>query len=180
MKNAISYIFGFIFLVMLGIGASYMASVKQREAAPPPLNAPGTEAPESGINEYRSEEYGFIITLPESWRGYTVTIDRWSGYKPDDQLGEVPAADGPVVSIHNPRWTAETPYQDIPIMVFTLEQWDALQKDAFHIGAAPIGPSELGRNVRYVFALPARYNFAFPPGFEEVDEILQSKPLKTF
>jgi len=120
------------------------------------------------------------VTLPESWRGYTASIDRWSGYKPDDQLGEVPAADGPVVSIHNPKWTPEVLYQDIPVMIFTLAQWEALQKDEFHIGAAPIGPSELGRNTRYVFALPARYNFAFPPGFEEVEQILETKPLKTF
>jgi len=44
-------------------------------------------------------------------------------------------------------------------MVFTLSQWDSLQKYKFHIGAAPIGPSELGRNTKYIFELPARYNF---------------------
>jgi hypothetical protein len=36
----------------------------------------------------------------------------------------------------------------------------------------------LGRNNRYVFALPARYNFAFPEGYEEVEKILESKPLE--
>ena len=45
-------------------------------------------------------------------------------------------------------------------------------------GAAPINPSELGRNKRYVFALPPRYNFAFPTGYEEVEEILEGKPLE--
>ena len=65
-------------------------------------------------------------------------------------------------------------------MVFTLAQWDSLQQDKFHIGAAPIGPSELGRNTRYVFALPARYNFAFPTGYEEVEKILEDNPLKAF
>lgn len=62
-------------------------------------------------------------------------------------------------------------------MVFTRKQWDSLQKDDFHIGAAPIGPSELGRNRKYVFALPARYNFANLPGLEEVDQIVQGKSL---
>jgi len=38
---------------------------------------------------------------------------------------------------------------------------DSLQQEKFHIGAAPINPSELGRNTKYVFALPARYNYAF-------------------
>jgi hypothetical protein len=52
-------------------------------------------------------------------------------------------------------------------MIFTQKQWQELQQDKFHIGAAPIGPSELGRNSRYVFALPARYNYAYPVGYEK-------------
>lgn len=63
-------------------------------------------------------------------------------------------------------------------MVFTRKQWDSLQKDDFHIGAAPIGPNELGRNRKYVFGLPARYNFANLPGLEEVDQIVQGKSLR--
>ena len=85
---------------------------------------------------------------------------------------------GPLVSIRHPEWTEENPRQDIPIMVFTLDQWNALQKDEFHIGAAPIGPSELGRNSSYVFGLPARYNFSFLPGYEEVQALLEGGPLK--
>ena len=64
-------------------------------------------------------------------------------------------------------------------MIFTLSQWDSLQQGEFFIGAAPIGPSELGRNSRYVLALPARYNVAFPTGYEEVEIILNSNPLQT-
>ena len=63
-------------------------------------------------------------------------------------------------------------------MVFTLAQWNALQQGKFHIGAAPIGPTELGRNSNYVFALPARYNYAFLNGYQEVENILKGKPLK--
>jgi hypothetical protein len=55
-----------------------------------------------------------------------------------------------------------------------------MKKGYFHIGAAPINPKELGRNNNYVFALPARYNFAFPEGFEEVNNIIENNPLKTF
>jgi len=65
-------------------------------------------------------------------------------------------------------------------MVFTLSQWDLLQQEKFHIGAAPIGPTELGHNTRYVFALPARYNYAFPTDWEEVEKILEGNPLKAF
>jgi len=65
-------------------------------------------------------------------------------------------------------------------MVLTVGQWNSLQQNKFHIGAAPINPSELGRNSRYVFALPARYNYAIPTGYEEVAKILQDKPLQAF
>jgi hypothetical protein len=65
-------------------------------------------------------------------------------------------------------------------MVFTIAQWDLIQQEQFHVGAAPINPSELGRNVKYVFALPARYNYAFPTGYQEVEKILEGKPLRGF
>lgn len=130
--------------------------------------------------EYKNTEYGFSISLPETWENFSVSIDTWTGYAIDDQLGDEEYTHGPVVSIHNPKWTAENLYQDIPVMVFTTDQWNMLQEEKFHIGAAPIGPSILGSNSNYVFALPARYNYSFPPGYEEVEEILKGSPLKTF
>jgi membrane-bound inhibitor of C-type lysozyme len=129
---------------------------------------------------YTNNEFGFNFTLPASWLGYSIITNQWQGYAVSDTQGQVLYAQDPEISIRNPFWTAVNPYQDIPIMVFTLAQWNDLQADKFHIGAAPIGPSELGRNAKYVFALPARYNFAFPTGYEEVDQIIQSQPLKSF
>lgn len=126
---------------------------------------------------YENREYGFRFTLPATWSGYSVSVDTWTGNAAGDELGDVPFAQGPVISIHHPLWTGGTSRQDIPIMVFTLEEWRSLQEDKFHIGAAPIGPSELARNAEYVFALPARYNFSFPVGYEEVEEILRGHPL---
>lgn len=123
---------------------------------------------------YTNDQYGFRFSLPSSWEGYSVITDTWAGFPSGD---EAASETGPSISIRHPLWTEDTPRQDIPIMVFTLEQWDALNEGAFHIGAAPIGPSELGRNDTYVFALPARYNFAFPPGYEEVEDILKGNPL---
>ena len=55
-----------------------------------------------------------------------------------------------------------------------------IAQEKLAIGASPIGPSEFGRNSKYVFALPARYNFAFPVGFEEVEKIIENKPLQAF
>jgi len=64
-------------------------------------------------------------------------------------------------------------------MIFTLDQWSQLQQDKIHIGAAPIGPSVLGHNRQYYFALPARYNYAFPEGYEEVNQIIENHPLQS-
>jgi hypothetical protein len=64
-------------------------------------------------------------------------------------------------------------------MIFTLNQWNLLKQEVFHIGAAPMDPSELGRNNYYVFALPARYNYSFPKGYKEVETILTNHPLQT-
>jgi hypothetical protein len=123
---------------------------------------------------YTSTKYGFTFTLPASWTGYSIVPGKWEGN--DIKSGAV-SEKGPMISIRHPKWTAKYPRQDIPIFILTLAQWNSLTSSTFHIGAAPIPPSELGRNSRYVFALPARYNFAFPTGFEEVQHILDGKPL---
>lgn len=127
---------------------------------------------------YENTQYGFNFILPESWNGYTIVTDKWEGLTIGNSQGEAVAETGPIISIRHPLWTSKTPRQDIPIMIFTLTQWDLLRQEKFHIGAAPFGPSELGRNSSYVFALPARYNYAFPAGFEEMEKILDSNPLK--
>lgn len=126
---------------------------------------------------YRNDQYGFTFGLPETWNGFSIVTSTWQGLVPGPQ-GEEPVEVGPLISIRHPQWTPQNMRQDIPIMIFTIDQWDLLQQDQFHIGAAPIGPRELGRNNDYVFALPARYNFAFPEGFEEVEEIIESNPLQ--
>ena len=63
-------------------------------------------------------------------------------------------------------------------MIFTQKPWEEAQSEELQVGAAPVPPSELARNENYVFALPARYNFAYPRGFEEVDKIIQEGAVK--
>lgn len=126
---------------------------------------------------YKNMQHGFSFQLPESWKGYMVISDEWKGFAVEAS-SDVPAQTGPLLSIRHPQWAAENPRQDIPIMVFTLDQWNAVQQRELSVGAAPVPPSELGRNSQYVFALPARYNFAFPTGYEEVEQILAGDPLK--
>ena len=129
---------------------------------------------------YKNTQYSFSFSLSESWKGYTIVTDEWKGLASGDSQGEKIVETGPMISIRHSEWTSENLRQDIPIMVLTLDQWNSLKQLEFHIGAAPILPSELGRNSRYIFALPARYNYAFPTGYEEVEKILAGNPLQPF
>lgn len=125
---------------------------------------------------YKNNQFGFSFKLPSSWKGYSIVTGNWEGN--DTASGKINET-GTMISIRHPKWSSEKKRQDIPIMIFTTEQWNLLQQDKFHIGAAPVGPSELGQNSSYVFALPARYNYAFPTGYEEVEKILANHPLQT-
>ena len=118
-----------------------------------------------------------VKRVDNRWLIDDVTLGAWEGLSlKESEQGKV-IERGPIISFRHPLWTSANPRQDIPIMAFTLAQWNSLQKEEFHIGAAPIGPSELGHNSKYVFALPARYNYAFLPGYEEVENILKGNPL---
>ena len=122
---------------------------------------------------YENRQYKFALSLPETWQGFQVVTEEWEGLGRNGKTVET----GPVIKFRHPEWTDGNPRQDIPIMVFTIAQWKKMQQEKFHVGAAPVGPRELGRNAQYVFSLPARYNFAFPTGYEEVEEIIENDPL---
>jgi hypothetical protein len=136
--------------------------------------------PRSASIEYKNAQYSFCFSLPKSWKGYSIVTDRWKGTAINEAPhGEEASPTGPIISIRHPQWTSADPRQDIPIMVFTTAQWTAIEKEEFNVSASPIPPSELGRNRRYVFALPPRFDYAFPTGYEEVEQILTGKPLHT-
>jgi len=149
------------------------ANGEQNNNAGTPAPSPSPAVSNSVV--YKNTQYNFSFSLPESWKGYSIVTGKWEGN--DIKSGKITET-GPMISIRNPQWTSKNPMQDIPIIIFTLAQWNSLQKEVFHIGAAPIGPKELGRNSNYVFALPARYNFAFPTGYEEVEKVLANNPLQ--
>lgn len=169
-----------IFLILAVLLATLLCGCNILKGQLEPLNPKQEEVQmqksESGEDTitYHDTLYGFDFTLPASWKGYQIIADIWEGVPPGSSNV---VEKGPVITIRHELWTKEKPRQDIPILIFTLDQWKKLQKEKFHIGAAPIGPSELGRNNEYVFALPARYNYAFPEGYEEVEKILAGKPL---
>lgn len=125
--------------------------------------------------QYVNKEFGFRFTLPDSWKDYKVVADNWNG-RDDSSNGATEK--GPIVVLRNPKWTKDHPTQDIPIMVFTLAQWKKIDDEEMSVSAAPVGPTELGRNSKYVFALPARYDFGDGEGKEEVYAILNGHPLQ--
>ncbi|WP_311764953.1 S-layer homology domain-containing protein [Paenibacillus agricola] len=149
-----------------------------RDGSSQPMIPVGGQTDQVGQTVYENTQYGFRFTLPDSWKRYTIVTDKWEGLSIGDAQGDKVIESGAKLSIRHPEWTAEQPRQDIPILVFTVDQWNELQQDKFHIGAAPMGPSELTRNGKYVFALPARYNFAYPDGYQEVEDILKSNPIQ--
>jgi hypothetical protein len=152
------------------------------DAVPSTGAVPSTTTQPVTTLEYRNTEYDFSFSLPMSWQGYSIVVSTWEGFPNDTNGGGSSGSPvyGPEILIRHPLWTSMNPRQDIPIMVFTIAQWDLVQQEELTVGAAPIGPSELGRNAEYVFALPARYDYAFPTGYEEVEKILEGKPLQAF
>ncbi|MBU0999118.1 hypothetical protein KKG24_02295 [Patescibacteria group bacterium] len=125
---------------------------------------------------YRNEEYGFEVSLLDSWKGYSVFVGFWSGVTLDSKSTKF---QGPQIVIRNPKWTINPPslgtYQDIPIMVFTTEEWSLIEAGNLNVSAAPVGPNKLGENQKYVFALPPRWvGFTDALGQEEAVEIVKT------
>jgi hypothetical protein len=129
---------------------------------------------------YVNKEYGFRFHLPKSWKGYSILAERWEGEVMDESGNEGQSESGPTIVIRHPQWSETDPHQDIPIMIFTLAQWGLIDNETLTVSAAPIGPSDLARNNRYVFALPPRYNYAFETGWEEVQKIADCDALRPF
>jgi hypothetical protein len=168
-------------------GAEQSSTNLSNGETPTPGNEEGMKKDDNDINAenddkektdeiiYENTQYGFQFKLPETWEGYTIITDEWEA---DSMTESGKTEKGSMVSIRHPEWSEEDPRQDVPIMIFTLDQWNSLQSGKIHIGAAPIDPEELGRNSVYVFALPARYNYSYYTGYEEVEEILNKNSLK--
>jgi hypothetical protein len=124
--------------------------------------------------QYVNRQFGFRFTLPAGWKGFTIVMSQWSA---DRALAGVK---GPILSIRNPHWTEANPWQDIPIMIFTHSEWSLVDDGSASVSAAPYGPGQIGRNRKYVFAVPPRFDTDEDEGYREVDHLLQGHPLRTF
>ncbi|HTX76984.1 MAG TPA: hypothetical protein VMD29_12320 [Terracidiphilus sp.] len=122
---------------------------------------------------YRNAQYGFCFDLPALWAGYRVVEEKWDSGPPTGGV----TTSGPMLLLRSPQWTEADPREDIPIMVFTRAQWKLVERGDLIVSAAPLGPGEIGRNARYVFALPPRWSFDDLPGLDDALRILASHPL---
>ncbi len=123
---------------------------------------------------YTNQDYGFELTLPDLWKGYSVLNQTWTGYLINKEES-TETKSGPEIIIRNPNWTEAKPWQDIPVMVFTSDEWTLVQDENMAVSAAPIGPQELGRNSKYVFALPPRWvGFTDALGQDEAQAIVKT------
>jgi hypothetical protein len=167
-------------LVGVAVYHPHRISAASREQATTETTDSRTNIPLSLV--YTNKGYRFHFHLPESWKGYSIVVGTWDGFILDENgdSGREMAERGPTLAIRHPLWTEANPYQDIPIMIFTRAQWQLTEHGHLIVSAAPVGPQEIGRNRKYVFALPPRYNYADAIGIEEVGEIVSQHPLRSF
>ncbi len=137
---------------------------------------PGSVHPAGLPVRFRDERYGLTFYLPAAWRGYSVSVQQLDDerYSPGGAT-QIVVGNTSMSVLRHPQWQPNAPYQDIPILVFTRDQWDA-----FHHGE--LWPSlfaggtidELWHNGRFVFAMWSRYNAADEVrGWREVAAVVE-------
>jgi hypothetical protein len=174
-----------ILLLLCGVATGFprpsnAATSKQQATQPTDQGKTGKPQRAKSV-VYKNKKYGFRFSLPSSWKGYSIVVSQWGGSVYQDQdAGPTKSIVGPLLTIRHPLWTETHPYQDIPIMILTHAQWKYVEEDRLAVSAAPIGLGEIGRNAKYVFALPPRFDYGDSTGCEEVQEILRHHPLHPF
>lgn len=149
--------------------------------AGPPLDAlPVKGTPLRPNPVYVNHEYGFSLTLPVSWKSYSIVHRSWC--PSDDSMGgnEADFRRCPIVVIRNPKWNVKDLYADIAIMVFTPTEWKHIENADIVVTNVPVAPGELGHNVKYVFALLPLDYYSFAPDLQIVEDILSNDAFRAF
>lgn len=121
---------------------------------------------------YKNDEYGFEITLPQTWKEYSIEHQTWEGQAIS---GNKKIYSGVKIIVKNPQTTVEQKWQDIPIMVFTPDVWKLIAEEKVSVSAAPTPPEKIGENLKYIFATPPRwYGFTDEQGWPEALDIVKT------
>ena len=106
---------------------------------------------------YHNAKYDLTFYLPQNWKGYSVLTEHWDGetYLADKDK-DVVLARGPIIVLRNRLWKTNDQCQDIPIYIFTRQQWtdDKTGKSSAEGAGGVI--YELWHNDRYVFGIHSR------------------------
>src|SRR6266700_2210811 len=86
-----------------------------------------TSQPSGLPPRYHNAQYGLTFFLPVSWRGYSVSVEQFEDttYSAAEDK-QIVVGHTPMITLRHPQWQTNELYQDIPILVFTRAQWDAL------------------------------------------------------
>lgn len=108
---------------------------------------------------YHNSKYDFTFNLPASWRKYSILTKQWDGetYLQAKDT-DVVLAHGLIIILRNPQWKTNNLYQDIPIYIFTRQQWDDIYLGKYGAEGAGGIIYELWHNDKYVFGIHSRYN----------------------
>lgn len=125
---------------------------------------------------YQDARHGLTFSLPASWRGYSVSFQELEDdtYSPVEDK-QIIVGETLMITLRHPQWRGGAPHQDIPILVFTRAQWDALHQGklwpSYYAGGIM---NELWHNQGFVFAMSSRYNTDDAvSGWKEVAEIVE-------
>jgi hypothetical protein len=122
---------------------------------------------------YHDAKYDFTFFLPADWKGYSVLAREWrADLHSTDYQTVVGKEHGPIILLRHPRWKADKPYQDIPILAFTRSQWNAVIPQRLFVGAGGI-MDEVSYNDNYVFGINSRHNWGELEDWEETGEIVR-------
>jgi hypothetical protein len=122
---------------------------------------------------YHNSQYDFTFYLPASWQRHSILTQQWEGetYLPEKDK-DVVLARGPIIVLRNPQWKTNNLYQDIPIYIFTRQQWEDIHLGKYDAEGAGGIIYELWHNDKYVFGMHSRYNWHELSGFKEVADIV--------
>jgi hypothetical protein len=106
---------------------------------------------------YHNAKYDLTFYLPQTWKGYSTLTNEWEGitYVPQKDR-DVVLERGPIIVLRNPLWKTNDVYQDIPIWVFTRQQWTDDKSGKMSAEGAGGVMFELWHNDKYVFGIHSR------------------------
>lgn len=166
-KSSTSTLIFIALLLLMCLALVWKFNNEQAPQGSIPVTQPETTAPT--VLLYTNDMYGFTVSLPLSWQGYSVAQE--TKKFEDNEYYEVRLVHPQLVKVNS--------RMDVPVLVAPIQLWNTWYpindpESGQHPFAAPIPATERGRNLNYVFATAPRYNFSYLPGWEEVDEIVST------